>query len=172
MAMPCSVCHHEQREKIDAVLVEGRASNHVIARQFGLGHDAIARHRNLHISKALAKVVARREAKASVRLVDRIETLVGRVETILENADQRGSVAQALTAVRELRGLYELVGKISGELKPDGQVVVVNLQASAEWIEIRSRLLGALQPFPEARARVALALTGGELIDGDAREVS
>jgi hypothetical protein len=147
-----------------------------VAGRFGVERTSLTRHLHNHVSPALVKVAARREAKAdtkaAVRLVDRIEALVGRVETILEHADQRGAVAQALTAVRELRGLYELVGKISGELKPDGQVVVVNLQASAEWIEIRSRLLGALQPFPEARARVALALTGGELIDGDAREVS
>jgi hypothetical protein len=66
----------------------------------------------------------------------------------------------------------ELVGKLTGELRPDNQVLVVNLQQSPEWVELRSRLLVALQPFPEARSRVALALTGGDVIDGHAEAVS
>jgi hypothetical protein len=96
-----------------------------------------------------------------------MERLIQRTERLLEAAEASGAVGQALAAIDRLWKGYELVGKITGEIKPDGQVLVVNLQQSPEWVELRGRLLVALLPFPDARARVSAALTG-QVIDAEA----
>jgi hypothetical protein len=63
----------------------------------------------------------------------------------------------SLAAIRELRGLVELIARLTGELD-DRPVATVNIVASAEWIEVRTALYEALRPYPEAAAAVVGAL--------------
>jgi len=69
-------------------------------------------------------------------------------------AAHEGKASQALAVLKELRSLLELLGKASGELNERPQVTI-NLQTSEEWLQMRSALLDALLPFPEARVAVA-----------------
>ncbi len=153
MARGCTVCLHPEREAIDACLVSGRPLRE-IAGQWGLSSSALHRHSQRHVSAALAAVQAEREAKGAASLLDRVEGLITRTEGLLTAAEQDGKVSAALAAVRELRGLLELLGKASGELDTR-PVTVVNLQASPEWLELRAAIFMALQPYPEARAAVS-----------------
>jgi len=61
-------------------------------------------------------------------------------------------------AIREARGNIELLAKLLGELD---ERPVINLVAAPEWIQIRTAILVALQPYPEARVTVAEALDAG-----------
>ena len=49
----------------------------------------------------------------------------------------------------------ELLAKVEGQLKDTPQI---NITLSAEWIELRTIMLTALDPFPEAKLAVANAL--------------
>jgi hypothetical protein len=121
----------------------------------------------------LVKVAARREEREATTLLERMERLIQRTERLLEAAETSGAVGQALAAIDSLWKGYALLGRVTGELKPDGTTVqIINLAASPEWVQLRGRVLVALQDFPEARARVALALTGGDVMDGQAEAVS
>lgn len=157
MGRTCSVCAHEDRQEIDEALVSGTPYRDIAGRT-GLTTSALSRHRSDHISAALQSVVVERDADAAASLLDRVEDLIGRTERILSASEESGKVAQALGAVRELRALLELLGKASGELKPDGLIQVLNVQTSPEWLQIRQVLLAALAPHPEARVAVAGAL--------------
>jgi hypothetical protein len=97
---------------------------------------------------------AEREHEGATSLLNRVESLIGRTETLLECAEQDGKVSAALAAVRELRGLLELLGKVSGELDTRPQVTI-NLMASEEYIAVRSAIFAALMQYPDARAAVA-----------------
>ncbi|HVM54368.1 MAG TPA: hypothetical protein VM262_14335 [Acidimicrobiales bacterium] len=156
------MCDHDDRDSIDAALVGGTPYRDV-AGQFSLSTSALSRHRERHVSEALRAVVVERERERGGALLDRIEALVGRAEKVLDEAESAGKPAMALAAIRELRSLVELLGRASGELKPDGLVQVVNLVSSTEWLSIRGRLLGALAPHPDARAAVTEALAEVEL---------
>jgi hypothetical protein len=63
----------------------------------------------------------------------------------------------------------ETIAKITGELNERPVVNVLNVAASPEWIELRSRILAALEPHPDARLAVAAALTGRQ---GDLAELT
>lgn len=153
MAQPCRVCSHPKRAEIDRRLVAGEPFA-ALAREFGLTRCSVGRHFRNHVSPALARVAARQVAASGESLLQRVESLIGRVEQMLSAAEQDGRVSTALQAVKELRSLLELLGKASGELD-DRPQVTINLLASPEWLQMRSQLLGALAPYPEARIAAA-----------------
>ena len=159
MSRSCTICPHTDRAAIDAAVVEGQ-SFRAISRQHGVSKDAVARHR-AHIAPAIIAIQQTREAAGAETLLDRVEALIRRAESFLAAAEVTGQVAQGLAAIREIRALLELLGKASGELKPEGGVNVnvgVNLLATPEVAELCSVLMLALQPFPDARIAAAKAL--------------
>jgi len=151
----CTVCQHPDREAIDAGLVEG-VGLRATARQFGTSKDALARHRS-HISASLLAVRQERDSNAGENLLARVETLIRRAEGFLAVAERTGQVTQGLAAIRELRGLLELLGKASGELR-ETPSMTINVLGSGEWSAIRTALFGALASHPDARQAVAGAL--------------
>jgi hypothetical protein len=97
------------------------------------------------------------ERIATARAQDRLEDLYGRARAVLESAEAEGRHPIALQAVRELRGIVELLARLTGELdsRPD---VVVNITTTSEWIAVQTVILTALDPYPDARLAVAEAL--------------
>jgi hypothetical protein len=60
-----------------------------------------------------------------------------------------------LGAIREARGNLELLARLLGELESSP---TVNLVVSPAFIELRTRILRALEPYAEARRAVTAAL--------------
>lgn len=160
MPRACTVCSADGRDSIDRALVAG-VSMHQIALRHGVSEWAVSRHRDNHLSPALARV----EAQRGGRLLNRVEHLITRTEAILTTAEESGRVSVALQAVRELRELLRLMGTASGELDERPQVTV-NLMASPEWLAVRAAILAALAEHPEARASVAARLAALAGADG------
>ena len=61
----------------------------------------------------------------------------------------------ALAAIREARGCIELLGKLAGQLQT---APTINVIMSAEWQELQTLILAALEPYRDARLAVASAL--------------
>ncbi len=154
MPRRCTICDHPERDALDHAIAAGTSYRRV-ALQWGVSRDAIGRHAKRHLSPALAAMQVEREADEAKGLLQRTERLIERTERLLLAAEQDGKVASALSAVRELRGLLELLGKATGELRDAAPTVTVNLQTAPEWLEIRALIFAALTTYPEARAAVA-----------------
>jgi len=162
MARVCTICDHPERDSIDACLTCGE-SMRAIAARFGVGSESVRRHRNRHLSAALAGMMTQGQIDRRASLLDRVENLIERAETLYNAASEEGKAAQALAVLKELRGLLELLGKATGELDTRPQVTV-NLMASPEWLSVRAVIFSTLTPYPDARA----ALSGRLLeIEGD-----
>ena len=153
----CTICTHPDRDAIDLAIVSG-VSQRATARQWCVSRDAVQRHALRHVSPALAAMQAEREREGATSLLNRVENLIGRTEKLLEAAEQDGKVSAALAAVRELRGLLELLGKASGELDTRPVTNVINLQTSPEWQQMRAVIFATLMQFPEAREVVTTKL--------------
>ncbi len=161
MAGTCTVCAHPERKAIDEALITGMPLRE-IARRWAVSKDAASRHRK-HVSPALARVVSRRRADAGPRsALDRLEELYGRASVVLAAAEREGQASLSLAAIRELRGLVEMLAKITGELDDRPQVNVLNVCTNPEWLATRDAMLGALAPYPEAALAVAARLQGIE----------
>ncbi|MEP7081901.1 MAG: hypothetical protein ABI841_02870 [Chloroflexota bacterium] len=156
MPRVCTVCSSPDRDAIDAALVSG-APMRRIAPRYGVSETAIRRHRNRHLSPAIVALQEQREEERGETLADRLEGLYRRAERILDAAETGRQGQLSLAAIRELRGIAELLGKLTGELR-DQPTVTVNLMASPEWLAVRAALLEALATFPAARSAVAARL--------------
>ncbi len=166
MGMPCVSCTHSNRAGIDSALVAGRTLDSV-GKEFGLNVKAVGRHRRAHLSPALVAVSAEARLNAGRTTLHRVEDLAARVERVMAKAEAEGREHTFLQSARELRASVELLAKLTGELRPEGTTVqVLNVTQDESWVRLRSAILVALAPYPEARLAVAEAVRdtqGGEV---------
>jgi hypothetical protein len=156
MSRVCTVCSHEDRFDIDTILVDRSASYRDIAERFALSKTAVSRHvTGGHISELLSLAAdAERSAQADT-LLDRIEDLQARTLAILESTEETREHGTAPSAIREARRNLELIGEVTKELN---RTPTLNLHLNAEWIELRTAILEALEPHLEARESVLRAI--------------
>lgn len=159
MPRSCTVCAHPGREAIDRALVEGVAFPALVA-EYRVSKDALSRHKANHLPATLAKSQDAQEVAEADNLLAQVQHLQARTLSILEEAETTSQHRTALSAIREARSNLELLAKLVGELDDSPQV---NITISAEWIQVRTVLLEALSPYPEARSAVA-----GELLELEA----
>lgn len=81
--------------------------------------------------------------------------LCGKASAVLKAAEEGGRLHLSLGAIRELRGIVELLARIIGELDEQPVHQTLNLFTSPEYLEFRTTALKALEPFPEARVALA-----------------
>lgn len=149
MVRLCTICSHQSRYDIDSILVNRSLAYRDIAGQFGVSKTAVGRHVSEgHISGLIALAADAERAAQADTLLDRIEALQSRTLAILETTRETGEHRTALAAIREARRNLELMGEITRELDC---TPTLNLHLNAEWIELRSVIVQALEPHPEAR---------------------
>jgi|SRR5215218_6268201 len=158
MPRVCTICSHEKRYEIDSILVDRSKPYRDMAGQFGVSKTAIGRHVSEgHISELIALAAdAERSAKADT-LLDRVEALHGRIEAFLDRMEETENYGAILGAFRELRANLELIGGVTKQLD---RTPTLNLHLNPEWLEIRTAIVLALDPHPEARESVLRALDG------------
>jgi hypothetical protein len=156
LARHCTCCVHPERDSIDAALVCGD-SVRTIGSRFGVSPDAVSRHSRNHLSAALAGMRTQEQADRRATLLDSIETLIERAETLYNAASAEGKAAQALDVLKELRLQLELLGKATGELD-DRPQVTVNLLSSPEILAALNVVYAELADQPDVRQRIAARL--------------
>ena len=153
----CSVCTHGEREAIDLALIN-RESYRDVARRFDVSRSAVERHTREHLPKSLSRAREAETVASASHLLAVVVNLQGRAMGILDGAEKAGDLRTALSAIREARGCIELLARLAGELH---QTRHVDITVSPVWIEVRSKVLESLTPYPDARRAVAGALMEG-----------
>src|SRR5215216_2782715 len=156
MPRRCTVCDHPERHGIDKALVSGTPYRSV-AKRFRLSESAVYRHKTEHLPAHLLKAREVEEAARADDLLDQVRNLQAHALDILDHAEKSGDLRTALAAISQARGNLQLLGKLAGELD---ERPVVNLNVSSEWLELRAVMVGALEPYSEARGAVLSALEG------------
>lgn len=159
MPRTCSTCSHPDRTTIDSSLVAGEAFRN-IAERFGLSATGVFRHKADHVPTALARAQEAVDVVQAGDLLGQVQSLQARTMTILSTAEKAGDLRTALMAIREARTTLELLLEVEGELDRRPQIAVM---VTPEWVRVRTALLQALMPFPDARAAVAGRLTAMEV---------
>ena len=147
MPRRCTICTHTDRDTINQMLVGGNTFR-TIAHHFACSEDALKRHKRDHLPVALVSARNAQEAVNADGLLDQVRSLQSRAMSILGKAEAAGDLRTALGAIRETRGNLELLAKLLGELQ-DGQTV--NVLVMPEWVTIRTTVLLALEPYPDAQ---------------------
>lgn len=156
MAMKCSVCGHPELEAINKALVSGQ-SNRSVAAKYNLSVTSVRRHKENHLPKSLVKAQARKEIVQADSVMGDVSMIRSRLLTLLDIAEREGDIKNTCTVIKELRSTIELLAKVSGELETKTEI---NIIQNNTWIEIRTCVIDALKPYPEARRAVIHALEG------------
>lgn len=166
--MECQVCAHTQRAQIELSLAN-KVPLRVVSRRFSLSTASIHRHRHNHMPPQL---VAQLLLKQPIQDVDLEKLRITESEGLLQNlvvqrarlwalADKADELCDINAATRvhgQLRGNLELTGKLLGDLQTGASNIVQNIVVLPAYHEMRTALVQALKPFPEARAAVARVL--------------
>jgi hypothetical protein len=148
------VCDHPETLSIDETIIAGTPYRS-IAKRFGLSESAVYRHKTDHLPAHLSKARAAKEVAQADDLLDQVRNLQVHALDILERAEKTGDLRTALAAISQARGNLELLGKLAGELD---ERPVVNLNLSPQWLELRTVIVGALEPHPAAHRAILRAL--------------
>ena len=148
------MCDHSEKLGIDEALVSG-APYRSVAKRFELSESAVYRHKTEHLSAHLSKAREAEEVARADDLLEQVRNLQVHALDILERAEKSGDLRTALAAISQARGNLELLGKLAGQLDERPQV---NLSVSPEWMELRTVIVGALEPHPAAHTAVLRAL--------------
>jgi transposase-like protein len=155
VARSCAVCIHEKRDLIDEAIVSGQ-SYRDIARQYDISKDTVYRHAQNHVPEVLRKAHAIKEAGRADALLDRVEALIAEAEGLLTYGKDEKQAKAWASGISELRKCLELLARVSGlDERPQ-----INFTTLPEWIEIRTVILTAVEPYPELRGKVIDAING------------
>jgi hypothetical protein len=168
MSRSCRTCQHLRRPEIDRRLAAGEAVAQV-ARDYELNPSSLHRHRvnclKLSSSNAIMKDVAR--GTAAVALLPSKEALGGayfelraRIDEIVAQAEQQGSLAVALSGLNSIRHTLDSLARLAGHDRAGGTQVNVAVQTnvSLDLTQISGRLIKCFDHEPELKARIAQAL--------------
>jgi hypothetical protein len=145
VSMTCGVCAHPERAEMERRLASG-GSMRAIAASFGVSRSSFGRHvRSGHIGVAIFANEQRERDVHAEDLLERIEFLWASALSVLEEAGGRPTVA--LAAVKELRQIVELLGRLSGAVGPEA-TTLIELSFSPDrvtepppWVQPRTELV-------------------------------
>jgi hypothetical protein len=161
----CGTCQHIKRVEIDRRLAAGEPGNQ-IARDYDLNPSSLHRHRvnclGLSSSNATMKEVARGTAAVSClpskeALNNAYFELQERIDQIVTQAEQQGSLAVAIAGLNSIRHTLDSLMRLAGYDRPQVNVAVqtnVNLDLTL----IVERVIKRFDHEPELKARIAQAL--------------
>ena len=149
MARKCSTCQHVKRAEIDRRLAAGEPGNQ-IAHDYDLNPSSLHRHRSncvgLSSSNKIMKEVSRGTAAvACLPSKDDLSTayfaLRARIDQIVNQAEQQGSLPIALSGLNSIR-----------------QTLAVQTNVNLDLRQIAERVIVKFDHEPEIKARIAQAL--------------
>ncbi|MEH2568936.1 hypothetical protein V1289_008563 [Bradyrhizobium sp. AZCC 2289] len=167
MARKCSTCQHIKRAEIDRRLAAGETGNQ-IAHDYDLNPSSLHRHRSnclrLGSSNAIMKEVSRGTAAAAC-LPTKADLSTGyfdlraRIDQIVTQAEQQGSLQVALSGLNSIRQTLDSLSRLSGFDRQGSQVnVAVQTNVNFDLSKIAERIILKFDHEPELKARIAQAL--------------
>ena len=167
MTRKCGTCQHIKRVEIDRRLAAGEPANQ-IARDYDLNPSSLNRHRSnclgLASSNAIMKEVSR--GTAAITCLPSKEDLNKayfdlrvRIDEIVSQAQQQGSLAVAISGLNSIRHTLDSLSRLAGYDKAAGAQVNVAVQTNVNFdlTQVAERLIERFDQEPELKARIAAA---------------
>ncbi len=130
-----------------------------VAERHGISTTSLHRHANHHLLQTVARSNRADPASNPDGLLDRMTDLESEARRLMAKAEKKGDLRTALSAVRELVRIVELLAKIQGELIDHP---TVNVLVLPQWQRIETTILDVLGQHPELRTELAGRLRSPE----------
>jgi hypothetical protein len=165
---PCNTCQHFKHPEIDRRLAAGEPVAQ-LARDYDLTVSSLHRHRTnclkLGSSNDIKKEAAR--GSAAVALLPSKETLSSaytdlqaRIDRIVEQAQQQGSLHVAISGLNSIRQTLDSLARLAGHLQPATTQVNVTTQTNVNVgvVQVAELMIRAFDHKPELKAQIAQVL--------------
>ncbi len=160
MGRNCTICEDSRHDEIDRrCRIEKNIEK--IATEFSISSQALRRHinKNHHIRDVTA-IPTTAELSKTEDVLKEICTLHAEAKDLKQQAISENDLKTALLAIDKSLRCMELLAKIQGQIQEQNiniyqQNIIIN---HPEWIELRTLILTALEPYPEAREAVVSAI--------------
>ena len=170
----CLACHSPNREAIDSALAAGVPYGQ-ISRDQKLSPSALSRHARRCIPDAVAASETRRDAATvatAISAQDQVRACLDDLRRLAKLAEGSDDMKSAVAAVKGIPAAVDLLARLTGELKPAGatvnlQLVTVDQAASMPAVleflrRLHERAYDALAPWPGAYEALGRAMGAGE----------
>jgi hypothetical protein len=151
----CTICSHEEQHQIDVALVHRESYRHIASRH-DVSTGALQRHSREHLPALMVKAYEAIERDNAEDLAGEVIKVKEDVHCLKEKAEEEGDLRAALLGCDKALKALELQAKIEQLIQT---TPTFNLHVNTEWIELRTVILQALEPHPEARKSFLNALT-------------
>jgi hypothetical protein len=126
MALHCSICVHDRRKEIDRAIIDG-TSLRKMAERFGITMSSANRHKP-HVMAVIAKAHDAKEITHGDNLLEQLKNLTAEARDIAATAKKAKQYGAAMSGVREMVRIVELVAKLTGALDESARVNVAVIQ--------------------------------------------
>ena len=161
MGRTCTVCTHDEHHAVNVDLLERVPYRHIAAR-YSVSTGALQRHSKEHIPELLLNAYEATQRDDAEDLAGELAKVKADVHRLKERAEEEGDLRTALLGCDKALKALELQAKVEQLIQT---VPSVNILVAPEWVALRTKLLYALDAYPEARGSVLRALEGA----GDGR---
>ena len=107
------------------------------------------------VAEAKEGMAARLETCAT--FLDQLQAVRDKAASLLEQAEASDDLRAVGTFLRELREQIRLWAELEGKISNQPQITIIN---NPEWVELRTVIITALDPYPQAREAVVNAIRG------------
>jgi hypothetical protein len=155
----CKACNFPGHEEHDAALLTGKLSDSEYAKLVGCAPPSIGRHR-AHISATLLKATEIEAVANSDSLLTQLQEARNRTLSLLDKAEDAQDTkvyGPPVGYLREIREQLKLLAELEGRIAAQP---TINVTVSAEWIKLRTVIITALDPFPQAKEAMIDAISG------------
>lgn len=164
----CTVCDHGDRASIE-LGIANKVPIRVLAKRYGIHHDAVHRHGKNHMRPELHAQLMTRGRMTPVELenlrvtesegvLQHIVAVRARLYSLMDSAEQQDDYKSAAAISGQILKNLEITAKLLGDLKTGTVNVTNNLLVMPEFHALRTNIMQALRGHPAARDDVIKAL--------------
>lgn len=152
MPQTCRACHSPDRAAIDAAILAAEPMRRIAART-GVSESSLRRHAS-HVPETVALAARAEEATRADDLLSILRDGVRDAQRLRALAEDGGDLRGAIAALKTLADVVETLARVGERLAERES----NLVTSPEWIALRTTMLDALEPYPEASDAIRAAI--------------
>ena len=155
MPKTCTICEDPRRDEFDRLArIESNIAK--IAQEFALSYDAFYRHiKSNHHIREVTTIPTTAELAKSEDILKEITEHHKEAVRLKGLAEKDGDLKTALLGLDKALKCLELIAKIQGQIQTQPPITIIN---NPEWVELRTVILTALDPYPQAREAVINAI--------------
>jgi hypothetical protein len=150
----CTACSHDEHHQINVDLVH-RDPYRRIASRYGLSEAAVRRHAQEHIPELLVEAYESLKRGDAEDLAGELFKIKDDVERLKARAEEEGDLRTALLGCDKALKALELQAKVE-------QIIAtrptINLHLNPQYIAVRSAIVQAVDPYPEAKEAISQAM--------------